>query len=249
MSQGFPVRAFVRKDDRRASALRKLGAEIYVGDLHNFHDLTDAMNGVQRAYHCPPFTQNLLHGTMLFALAAEQAKLDVVVLMSQWQPHASHPSLISRDHWITNNIYRWMPSVDVIHLNPGLFAFTYFLGLPAVKHFGMLMLSFGEGKNAPHRTNTLAPARLPLCQILHHIWERPIDQRAPDLFPLTMSPKLWEPFLDRKVQYINASSKMFSKAAKAQGYPIFEICQVRHHAHDLRLGAMNWGRQPIMLLS
>ncbi len=40
------------------------------------------MVGVQRAYHCPPVALNLLHHTMRFALAAEEAKLEVVALMS-----------------------------------------------------------------------------------------------------------------------------------------------------------------------
>ena len=82
---------------------------------------------------------------MLFALAAEEAKLEVVALMSAWNPHASHPSIITRELWITQNITPWMPSVDVIHVNPGLFAFTYFLGIPAVAHFGMLMLPLERG--------------------------------------------------------------------------------------------------------
>jgi NAD(P)H dehydrogenase (quinone) len=86
---------------------------------------------------------------MLFATAAEQAKLEVVALMSGWNPHPTHPSALTREHWIANQIYRWMPSVDVIHVNPGLFAFTYFLGLRAIVHFGMFMAPFGEGKNAP----------------------------------------------------------------------------------------------------
>ena len=62
---------------------------------------------------------------MLFAIAAEEAKLEVVVLLSAWNPHPSHPSIVSREHWITNQAYRWMPSVDIVYVNPGLFAFTY----------------------------------------------------------------------------------------------------------------------------
>jgi hypothetical protein len=86
---------------------------------------------------------------MLFAIAAEQAKLEVVAWMSGWNPHPMHPSAFTREHWITNQIVRWMPSVDTIHVNPGIFAYVYFLGLGAIVHFGMLMLPFGEGLNAP----------------------------------------------------------------------------------------------------
>ena len=69
--------------------------------------------------------------------------------MSGWNPHATHPSALTREHWIANNIVRWMPTVDVTYINPGIFAFVYFLGLPAVKHLGMMALPFGDGRNAP----------------------------------------------------------------------------------------------------
>src|SRR5258708_40050012 len=120
LAQGFPVRAMVRRDDLRAQRLRRAGADIFVGDLYHYRDLERALEGVQRAYHCPPFGPNLLHGTMLFALAAEQAKLEVVAWMSQWNPHPRHPSAFTREHWITNQVVRWMPSAHAIFVNLGL---------------------------------------------------------------------------------------------------------------------------------
>ena len=48
-------------------------------------------------------------------------------------------ALVTREHWIANNIYRWMPNVDVIHVNPGFFAVMYLFGLPMIVHFGMLV--------------------------------------------------------------------------------------------------------------
>ncbi len=156
LKEGYPVRAFVRRHDARAEALEKAGAEIFVGDLFDFRDLRKAMDGVQRAYHCPPFTSNVLEGNMVFALAAEEAKLEVVALMSGWNDHAAHPSVVPRTHWVAQQIYRWMPSVDVIHINPGIFAIMYLLGLPAVVHFGVLMAPYGEGRNAPPSNEDIA---------------------------------------------------------------------------------------------
>jgi hypothetical protein len=85
-----------------------------------------ALVGVQRAYHAPAVAPSLLHNTMLFAVAAEQAKLEVVAWMSGWNP--LHPSAFTREHWITNQVVRWMPSVDAVFVNPGIFAYTYFPG-------------------------------------------------------------------------------------------------------------------------
>ena len=137
LEKGFPVRAFVHRRDVRAQALEKAGAEVFCGDLFDYRDIRTALIGVQRAYHIPPFAPNLLEEAMLFALAAEEAKLEVVALMSQWLPHPVDPSIVTREHWIANQVYRWMPSVDVIHINPGLFAFTYLLGLPAIVNMGI----------------------------------------------------------------------------------------------------------------
>ncbi len=149
LDKGFPVRAFVRRDDARAEVLRKAGAEILVGNIFDLRDLRKALVDVQRAYYCPPLSPNLLHGAMLFALAAEEAKLEAVALMSQWNPHPTHPSAVTREHWMANNVYRWMPSVGVIHINPGLFAFLYLLSLPMIVRLGILPGPYGDGRNAP----------------------------------------------------------------------------------------------------
>src|SRR4051794_23044617 len=81
LQRGFPVRALVRRLDERAEALRSAGAEVVVGNMLDFRDLERALVDVQRAYHAAPFAPSLLHGTMLFAIAAEQAKLEVVAWM------------------------------------------------------------------------------------------------------------------------------------------------------------------------
>ena len=168
LEKGFPVRAFVRRQDARSERLRKAGAEIFVGDLFDMRDLRKALVGVERAYYCPPFSENALHGSMLFALAAEEAKLETVALLTAWNPHPSHPSIHQREHWIANNIYQWMPNVDVVYINPGLFAFTYFFTLPAVAHFGKLMLPYGEGLNAP-------PSNEDIASVAATVLERPED--------------------------------------------------------------------------
>ncbi len=116
LKKGFRVRAFVRREDARSERLRQAGAEIFVGDLYDMGDIRRSLVDVQRAYYVPPFAPNLLHGTMLFALAAEEARLETLALMSEWNPHPSHPAPLTREHWIANNIVRWMPTVDVTYV-------------------------------------------------------------------------------------------------------------------------------------
>jgi len=241
LKKGFPVRAFVRRRDARAEALEKAGAELAFGDLFDFRDIRNAMVGVQRAYHVPPFAPNLLQGAMLFALAAEEAKLEVVALMSQWHPHPADPSIVSREHWISNQLYRWMPSVDVVHINPGLFAFIYLLGLPAIVHMGMLMAPFGEGRNAP-------PSNEDIGRVAAGVLSDPTPHIGKSYRPT--SPELLSPqdiagvlgkVLGRKVKYQDSSFAMFSKAARALGFSDFDISQLRHYAEALRNGAYEIG--------
>lgn len=236
LKHGYPVRAFVRSEDARAKALEQAGAEIIVGDLFDLRDLRKAMRNVQRAYHCPPFANNLLHNATLFAIAAEEAKLEVVTLLSSWNPHPTHPSIVAREHWLANQLYRWMPTVDVIHVNPGLFAFTCMLALPVIKHFGMFVAPFGEGKNAP-------PANEDIARVVSTVLMNPADHigksyrpTGPELLTPSDMAGIYTRVLKRKVNYKDVPYSMFAKAAIAQGFPLMDISQLRYFAEELKGG-------------
>ena len=241
LEKGFPVRAFVRRRDARSEVLEKAGAEIAVGDLFDLRDLRKALVGVQRAYHCPPFAANLLNGAMLFAIAAEEAKLEVVALMSGWNPHSTHPSIVTREHWIANQLYRWMPSVDVIHINPGIFAFLYLLGLPAIKHFGMLVAPFGNGKNAPPSNEDIARVAVGVLANPGPHVGKSYRPTGPELLSPHDIAGILTNVTGRKVKYKDSSMKMFAKAAKALGASEFEIAQIRYYAEEIRHGAYETG--------
>ncbi len=242
LGKGFPVRAFVRRNDARSETLCKAGAEIFVGNLFDLSDLRSALVDVQRAYHSPPVAPNLLHGMMLFALAAEEAKLEVVALMSGWNPHPAHPTIQTREHWIANNIYRWMPTVDVIYVNPGLFAFTYLLGLPTIVHFGMLVGPWGDGLNAPPSSEDIGSvAAGVLAEPAPYIGKcyRPTGPKL--ISPHDMADVLTD-VVGRKVKYKEVSPKMFLKAATAQGvFSPFEIAHARFYFEELRGGTFAVG--------
>ncbi|MCH7530475.1 MAG: NmrA family NAD(P)-binding protein [Gemmatimonadetes bacterium] len=241
LAQGFPVRAFVRREDARSDKLKQAGAEIFTGDLFDMRDLREALVDVQRAYHVPPFAPNLLQGTMLFALAAEEARLETLALMSGWNGHPSHPSALTREHWITNNIVQWMPTVDVTYINPGIFAFFYLTGLPAIKHLGMLALPFGDGLNAPPSNEDIgAVAAGVLADPVPHIGKtyRPT---GPELLSGHDVAEILSRVVDRKVSHRDVSTNMFIKAATALGMSPFEVSQIRTYAEDLRRGAFAVG--------
>ena len=241
LQHGFPVRALVRQRDARAKALEQAGAQLVIGDLFDLRDLRRALAGVQRAYHCPPFVPNLLHNTALFAVAAQEAKLEVVALMSQWHPHPSDPSFITREHWLANQIYRWMPSVDVIHINPGLFAFIYLLGLPMIAHFGMLDAPFGQGLNAPPSNEDIGRVAAGVLMNPAPHLGKSYRPTGPELLSTADIAAILSTVLSRKVTYRDAPFKLFVKAAMAQGFPLAEISQLRYYTAALKGGAFELG--------
>lgn len=236
LEKGYPVRAFLRRDDSRARRFREAGAEVFIGNQLDMRDVRASLRDVQRAFHCPPFGPNTLHSSMLFALAAEEARLEAVAHLGAWNPHASHPAVHQREHWIAGSIYRWMPSVGVVHVNPGIFAFTYFLGLLSAAQLGMLALPYGDGLNAPPSNEDIARVAVgSLIQPERHIGAsyRPTGPRlisghdAAD--SLTRA-------LGRRVKYRPVSNKMFIKAALARGFSKFEVSHMRHYTQEVRAG-------------
>ena len=230
----YPVRAFVRKLDDRAAALAKLGAEVVEGDIRDYRDVKAALSGCQRAFHNPPFSVNTLYDSTLFAVLAEEAKLEVVTLMGAWNLSPTHPSIHQRGHWIAHNVYRWMPSVDVVHLAPGLFAFPYFLGLPAVVHFGQLMAPFGQGRNAPPSNEDIARvAAGTLIRPEQHVGKsyRPT---GPELLSPEDVASTFSTVLERPVSYRPVSFRQFHKAALALGLPTEQIAHIRYYAEEVR---------------
>lgn len=237
LSSGYPVRALVRRDDARAARLRARGAEVVVGDLLDWRDLQRAVRDVQRIYHCPPFDSRHLHGAALLALAAEEAGVEVVALMSGWNPHPTHPSVMQREHWLANNLFRRLPAFDVIHINPGLFAFTYLLGLPAIHHFGRLMLPYGEGLCAPPSSEDIgAVAAHALMDPAPYVG-RCLRPTGPALLSGHDVAGALERVMGRSVRYAPVSGRFFSRVATVSGFPPFQIAQVVRYAEECASGA------------
>ena len=241
LAKGFAVRAFVRREDARSNALKEVGAELFVGNLFDYRDLRAAMRGVQRAYHCPPFGPNLLQANVLFAAAAEEARLEMVAVMSAWNAHHAHPSSFTRDQWMSQQFLHWMPSVDVVQIAPGLFAFPYFLDVQTIRNLGLLLLPLGNALNAP-------PSNEDIAAVVTAVVAKP-DEHIGRFYrptgPQLLSPQdvadICSRVLGRKVRYRDVSTRMFTKAATALGLSAFEISNMRHFVEEHRGGAFAIG--------
>lgn len=124
LEQGIPVRALVHKLDLRSDGLRTQGAEVVEGDLLNPAFVQAAMRNVKRAYFTYPVADGLLEAASIFAAAAREAGVELVVNNSQFQgtpddpafrdlQHA--PSFRNLQHRLADRIFDWA-QVNAVHL-------------------------------------------------------------------------------------------------------------------------------------
>ena len=107
LKSGLQVRAMVRKDDARAQRLREIGAEVVFGDLLTFRDVRAALDGVQRAYFNFPVGEGLVEAAVMFAQAAKEEGLELIVNMSQIQSRPAARSKATQNHWLSEQIFDW----------------------------------------------------------------------------------------------------------------------------------------------
>lgn len=149
LERGLHVRAFVRQADERANELRKLGAEIAVGDIRDYEAVRAALDGVRRAYFTYPLADGLLLATATFAAAGKQAGLQAVVNMSQITARPDHASPAARQHWLAERVLDWA-GLGVTHLRPPFFLENLFnVAAPTIRTEGKIYLPYGQGRHAP----------------------------------------------------------------------------------------------------
>src|ERR1700722_9620129 len=116
LNKGIPVRAFVRTLDARSDALRELGAEVVQGDLLDPDSVRASLKGIKRAYFTYSVTNGLLEATTIFAMAAREAKTELVVNNSQLQGARKVPSFRNMQHGLADQIFDWA-KVGAVHLH------------------------------------------------------------------------------------------------------------------------------------
>ncbi|MQA84353.1 MAG: NAD(P)H-binding protein [Streptosporangiales bacterium] len=120
LERGHAVRAFVHSDDERAARLRKLGAEVVVGDLREIASVLPAVSGVRRAFFTYPVTDGLLDATAAFAAAARQEGVERVVEVSQLAAGPDAPTPHMRQHWLSEEVFD-RAEVGAVHLRAAVF--------------------------------------------------------------------------------------------------------------------------------
>lgn len=241
LALGYPVRAMVRQLDSRAETLRRAGANIVVGNMLSLDETVAAMGGVRRAYFVAPWEPHQLHLAMNFAVAAADARLEATVVISQWLSQSRHPSLATRETFLTDRVLALLPDTAVTTINVGWFADNYMAVLPYVAHLGLFPFPLGQGLNAPVSNEDIGRviARV-LAEPAPHAG-RSYRPTGPELLRPKDLAAIYSQVFKRPVRHIDIPMWMFRKALRALGMPAHMQAQLRHYVQDYQRGAFAAG--------
>lgn len=243
LAAGYPVRAFVRHEDARSAKLRSAGAEIAVGDLADPQHLLAAMRGVQRGYFLPPFDPYMIQSATAFAAAAREARLESIVVLSQWLANPEHPSIATRQHWLADRMFAALPETAVTIVNPGFFADMPYMSL--IKYAAQLgVLPFparGSSRNAPPSVDDIARVIVgALIDPARH-GGKSYRPTGPDMLSLKDMAAIMGRVLGRTVVHVEMPLWMFYKAARMDGFDPFLLSQMGAYLQDHDRGAFELG--------
>ncbi|OXY89446.1 hydroxylase [Streptomyces diastatochromogenes] len=172
LAQGRRVRAFVRREDERAHALRQAGAEVVVGDLLNIAHVTAALKGCRRVYFSMSLSPYYTDAVTLMAAAARaQGGMEVFVNISEYeQSYMTFEKMTAPDeerrawlgglvtdwspqqraHWISEQVLDWS-GLPIVNVQATIFVENPILSMLALKPLrqGELRLPFGLQRVAP----------------------------------------------------------------------------------------------------
>jgi uncharacterized protein YbjT (DUF2867 family) len=241
LKAGYPVRAMVHREDLRSAGLKAQGAEIAAADMSDVERVADALKDVQRAYFCPPFEPYMVQGAVAFAVAAKEERLENIVGLTQWLASPSHPSLMTRQHWLVDRLFSMTPGVAHTVVNPGFFAEVYLVTIGMAANLGVFTWMFGDSRNAPPSNEDIGRvAAASLIDPARHAGKtyRPT---GPELLSAEDMANAIGRAVGRPVRVVPAPTWLFMKAARMSGYPIDVFSGVRYYIDDHKRGAFELG--------
>ena len=237
----WPVRALVRRNDARSARLQGLGAEVVVADMFDPDSLHEALKGVQHAYYLPLFQPYMTQAATAFAVAARASKLEAVVQLSQWLSHRSHPSILTRETWLVDNLFSMIPGVAQVIVNPGMFADNFLRVIDFASLLYFYPVLTGESRSAPVSNEDIARvvASLLMDPDRHH--GRRYRPTGPKLLSGRDMAAVVRKVVGHAVMPVNLPFWMFLKAARMTGADIHEVFNYREYVRDHREGAFSLG--------
>ena len=76
--------------------------------------------------------------------------------MTQWLASPPHPSLMTRQHWLIDQLLSMTPGAAHTIIRPGFFADNYLITVGLAAHFGMYLWIYGGSRSAPPSNEDIA---------------------------------------------------------------------------------------------
>ena len=159
-----PVRFMVRRQDERAAELKRLGAEVVIGDLTQPETVAAALQGVTRMFFTMAVSpDHLLAATVVASVAKAYGHLEVLVglsqmTVSQMTATSTEESQQQRLHWLAEQVLNWS-GLPVVHVRPTVFLdsplFTTLVAR-SIRENGTIALPFGSGHTSPVAVDDVA---------------------------------------------------------------------------------------------
>ena len=162
LRQRHAVRAMVRHEDKRAQALRDMGADVVVGDPLDLDSMHRAIAGCETMYFGMSVSDTYLAATVNAAAVAKHHGVKAFINMSQMTVSQmsvtdSSASPQHKLHWLAEQALNWS-GLPVVHVRPTVFLDGFFLLFTSdsVKQSDQIRLPFGEGKTSPIAADDVA---------------------------------------------------------------------------------------------
>jgi NAD(P)H dehydrogenase (quinone) len=237
LKAGSPVRAMVRREDDRSARLKAQGAEIAIADMSDVERIAEALKDVQGAYYCPPLDPYMIQGAVAFAVAAKEARLEHIVGLTQWLSSSSHPSLMTRQHWLVDRLFSMTPGVAHTIVNPGFFADVYLVTIGLAAQLGMFPWMYGKSRNAPPSNEDIARVAVAVLMNPARHAGKSYRPTGPQLLDAEDMAKAIGRAVGRSVRVVPTPTWLFMKAARMAGMPIDVMSNVRYYIDDHKRGA------------
>jgi NAD(P)H dehydrogenase (quinone) len=236
IQQGYQVRAMVRKLDAKSERLTSLGAEVVVGDFLNVKSLRTAMNGIKRAYFCYPPSDHLLEATTNFAIVAKEKTFESVVNMSQIIVRENHPSALSRQHWLSEQVLDWA-DVGATHIRPTFFAeMAAILSAESIARDGKLYLPHGDKKHAPVTTDDIAAVVVGVLKNPEPHIGKAYTVTGQQVLSQADIAEIIGDVIGKPVEYVDIPMEYWQQAIAEKGHPKFLIDHLSRVGEDYQNG-------------
>ena len=223
LERGFRVRAMVRSVDERSEALRRLGAEIVVGDLLDLNDMHRVIAGCRRIYFSLSVDASYLEATANVAAVCEHHGVDAFVNMSQMtvsqmSVHETTDSPQHKQHWLAEQVLRW-GGLPVVTMRPTAFMDVFFLQVcaPSIRRHGAIRLPFGSGKTSPIAAVDVARCvTAVLADPAPHIGKI-YEMTGPSSESLARIAEQYSSVLGRKIPYVDVPVEPWEEEMRKSG--------------------------------